>query len=195
MFSVIGRLHFLLYRYSIWFQLQTTKHIVCCSLRQVNVRGKMTHTYMIVSTYRCHDLLFLLRCNDGWHTTAHPAHYHMFSLKPKHNLVYCRFWHSTGITKFIFKQSTSLFEWFIVWEINLDQVTTLFRGKNYFKHSVQILPQTRMKHFCCQRRLEYHLGFVQACRWQFSNIPTACFVSCLEISVFTSEFVFFLFFF
>ncbi len=62
------------------------------------------------------------------------------------------------------------------------------QGKNYFKHSVWILPQTRMKHLCHQRRFVYHLGFVQAsCCW-FSNIPTAYFDSCLAISVFTSFF-------
>ncbi len=159
-------MQFLLDGYSIWFQLQTMKHTVCCGLWQVNTRGRWC-TLIQQSTSHCHNLLFFLWHNDGWSPTTLPAHYCMFGLKLVHSLVDCWVWHSVVITKFLFKQS-SLFEWFIVREINVDQVATLFLGKNHFNHSVQILSQTRMKHFYRQ--------IVQACCLQFSNILIACFV-------------------
>ncbi len=87
-------------------------HDVCGSW-QVNLRGKMMHTCITVSNYCFHDLLFLLWCNDGWPPTTLPACYHMFGCKPIHNLVDCRVQHSIMITKFLFKQLTSLFKWFL----------------------------------------------------------------------------------
>ncbi len=67
--------------------------------------------------------------HDGWPPTVLHACYHIFVLKLAHNLIDCQIWHSVVIIKFFFKQLSSLFEQFIVQEINLDYVATLFRGK------------------------------------------------------------------
>ncbi len=74
---------------------------------------------------------------------------------------------SVVITKFLFKQSTSLFEWFIVREINLDQVATLFRGKKHFKHGVWFLSQTWMKYLRRQRQF--------GITWALCRLATAIF--------------------
>ncbi len=107
------------------------------------------HTYTMVSTYHCHELHFLLQCNDGLPPIAFPMWYRVFGLKPAHYSVYCQVWYSVVITEFLFERLTDLFEQlFIVREINLNQVATLFKGKNHFKRSVQTLLQTRVKHLC-----------------------------------------------
>ncbi len=73
--SEIGRLQFLLDRYSVRLQLQTSRHVVCYSLGQVNTRGKVMHTCITVSTYYCYDL-FLPWYDSGWPPTALPMYYY-----------------------------------------------------------------------------------------------------------------------
>ncbi len=65
--------------------------------------GQDKHTHTIVSTYPCHNLLFLLQCNDGQPLTALPMCYRVVFLKLANNLLDCRVWRSVMITKVLFK--------------------------------------------------------------------------------------------